>query len=455
MASGLLDHNLTGAIPTIKESNHLQPTKDNFITLMDYAKQWQPELVKELVMRNGTGSIQQVLAYISGGKEFSFESDIVQHAEAGRLHNRLLGVTIAGNVFTSTSKHNLRPNEVIKISNGTIETQAIVKTVTSDTVFTALNDQGTNFTAFDGPVTVLADFSNRFNKGDEGFKKGKRFDLETYQNYPHIMKELYDIADSDLAQISWVQTPAGPKWMNFEMERINLLHDNKVEITALFNQRALDTASSTLDGFAQGMKGGIQQIEERGNIANDYITTKAQLDAIAKRIKIEGQGCVEVTVWCDHEQMAKASDLAASMNASMVNGTHYGTFNNSKDMAISLDFTSIHTSGVTFHFKSWLLLDDPTLLGAGGFNTTSLAYLIIPTGMKNVTIGGENTKVPFFRIMYRKSDKVNRRRQVKLFGAFGTPQLIDRSCTEILTEMTCQVAGANAFYVGRRSEFYV
>lgn len=213
MATGLLDHNLTGAIPIIKESNHLQPTKDNFITSMDYAKQWQPELVPNLVMRNGSGSIQQVLAVISGGKESTFESDIVQHAEAGRLHNVLKGVTIAGNVFTSTAKHNLRPNDVILISDGVKETQAIVKTVTSETVFTALNDQAANFTAFDTAsktVTVLADFSSRFNKGDDGFKKGKRFGMDTYQNYPHIVREFYDIADSDLAQISWVMTPAGP-----------------------------------------------------------------------------------------------------------------------------------------------------------------------------------------------------------------------------------------------------
>lgn len=450
----LLNHNLSGALPIIKDASQLRPTPENFITLMDYAKHWQPDLIPQLVFRNGKGSILGFVDYLTGGKENSYASDIVQHAEMGRMRTVLKNVSITGNEFTALENHNLREGDVIKISNGTDETQAKVTKITTAKIFEALNDRAADFTGFTTGITVLADFSSRFNKGSEGFKKGRMWKPEMVTNYTHIVKEFYDVAESEMAQITWVETGAGPKWFNLEMELSSLRHDNKVELTAIFNERATDTAASTLAGHDQGMKGAIQMVEERGNIANDYIETKADLDKIAKRVKIEGP-CREFTLWGDHQQGVHFSDIAAGLNASYANGAFYGAFNNNKEMALFLDFQTIVYSGVTFHFRSWDLLDDPTLMGASGFDTTSVGWFLLPTGMKDVTIDGNASKIPYFNIRYRKSGMVDRRKKTKFFGILGVEQSADRAGVEFITEMTAQAAGVNNFFVGRRSEFYV
>src|SRR5690554_995422 len=217
----LLNHNLSGALPVIKDYSKLRPTPENFITLMDYATHFQPDLIPHLVFRNGKGNILGFVDFLTGGKENSYASDIVQHAEIGRTRTILKGVTIEGNEFTSVENHNLRPGDVIMISNGVDETQAKVTETPTTKVFEALNDRGVGFTGFDGEgdtVTVIVDFSSRFNKGSEGYDKGRMLTPEMVTNYTHIVKGFYDVAESEMAQITWVQTPAGPRWFNLEME---------------------------------------------------------------------------------------------------------------------------------------------------------------------------------------------------------------------------------------------
>lgn len=450
----LLNKNLSGTLPIVEDVNQLQATKDNFITLYDYLMQYQPELFPELVFQNGSGSIQELIDLTTKGKDKSFASDMIQHAEMGRLHNVLKGVTISGNNFTSPKNHNLQVNDVIKISNGSEETQATVMSITSPTEFTATNDRGNGFAGF-STVTILADFSNRYPKGSEAPNGGKIWNPKYVRNYSHIIKSFFDVAESDIAHKNWLKLPDGSyRWFNLNMDRNSLLHDNKVELTNIFHERVSETSDTATNGGELGMKGLIQQIEERGNIGNDYINDLAYLSAIAKRAKIEGTSR-EYTFWVDHDQMAKFREMCAKVNASFVNGGHYGAFNNSKDMALKLDFASVTLDGVTFHFKSWGLLDDPTLMGATGFNTTSLAYLGIPMGSKvEIKENGAYRSVPYFEMLYRRDGIVDRKRKVKFFGVLGIEQSVDRASMEIITEGTNRVVAANNFFVGRRDDSF-
>lgn len=450
----LLDHNLTGALPIVEDVNQLQPTKDNFITLYDYLMQYQPELFPELVFANGTGSIQELIDMTTGGRDRSFASDMIQWSEMGRLHNVLKNVTITGNNFTSPKNHGLQVNDVIKISNGTEETQATVVSITSPTVFVATNDRGNGFTNFT-TVTVLADFSNRYPKGSEAPTRGKIWNPRFKQNFPHIIKSFFDVAESDMAHKTWIKLPDGSfRWFNLNMDRNSLLHDNKVELTNIFHERVLDTSDTAVAGGELGMKGLVQQVETGGNIANDYIRNLAYLSALAKRAKIEGT-CREFSFWVDHDQMALFREICAGVNASFVNGSHYGAFNNSKDMALKLDFVSVILDGVTFHFKCYGLLDDPTLMGATNFDTTSLAYLGIPMGQKaEIKISGQYHSVPFFEMLFRRDGVVDRQRKVKFFGLLGVEQSVDRSSMEIITEGTNRVVAANNYFVGRRDDAF-
>ena len=451
MAFDLKDNNLSGLAIITDTNSNLRATPENFINLYDYAQQFQPELIPELMFANGKGSILGFIRATTAGKEGTFESDTIQHSEMNRLHTTLAAAA-TGNTFTCTEPHQLRVKDVVKISDGTAEYQAIVSSITSATVFVALSDS-VAFTFSADDVTVICDFSNRHLKGDDAFSKGKKWSPIIHTNYAHIVKEFYEVSDSDLAHKTWIETPAGPKWYNLEMERNATLFDNKVELTAILHNRAADTAPSTVAGFAQGMKGAVQQVEERGNVSNDYIATIADLGDLALRAKKQGN-CREYTVYCDHAQIVAFQSLAGGVNAGFVNGSHFGAFNNSKEMALNLDFVSIFYAGVQFHFTSWALLDDPTLLAAENFDATSLAYFMVPSGMMNVMEQGNVVSRPYLTMRYRSNNITNRRRQVKFFGVLGQQVREDRSSCELLTEMTNQVVGANSYFVGRKGVFY-
>jgi len=450
MAFDLRTNNLSG-IAIIDQPGGVAATQENFISTYDYATQYQPELVPQLHYANGLGRITEFLKFAS--KEDSYASDQVEHMELRRLHNILKNVAVVGATFTSPTAHNLRAGDVIKISDGVIEAQAEVASITSATVFVVTNDLGAGAFGFAGNVDVMADFSSRFQKGSDPFATGKNWNPTPKYNYTHIIKETYDISESNMAHKNWVMTPFGPRWFNAEMERTGTLFDNKAELTTILHNRVAAGSASAVAGKALGMKGVVQQIEEDGNVINDYITTVDNLSAIAFRAKQQGN-CREFTVWADHKQMAYFRVLCAGVNASFVNGAHYGIFSNSKDMALKLDFSSILVDGVTFHFTPWRLLDDPTMLGSTKFLLTAPAFIILPTGMTDVYENGNAASKPYLSLRYRRDGNVDRKRQVKIFGLGGTPQKADKMTANFLSEMTNQLIGANCYFVGRRGAAY-
>jgi hypothetical protein len=292
----------------------------------------------------------------------------------------------------------------------------------------------------------MADFSNSWEKGTENFKTSRRWEPSIYKNYTHILKEYYDINGSDMIEKIWIETAQGPRWFNFELERTSSLFDNKVELTQMFHERKSA-------GNARGSIGVIPQIETRGNVANEYLTDIEELSAIARRAKQQGL-CREFTVWCDHQQLAYFRQMMAKLNGAYTEGTFYGMFQNSPDMAMMLGFKSVAIDGVTFHFTPWALLEDPTLMGNEKFLGTSIAYLIVPSGGTTVSENGNTASRPFLSTRYRSDANYSRKREIKLFGPGGTAQSRDAQTTEFLSEFTNQVVGANNFFVGRRSAIY-
>ena len=443
MAFDLLGTNLSG-IAVIDQPGGVTATAANFILAYDYAEKYMPELIPQLHMANGLGKITGLLRII--GAESTYASDQIQHMEEGRLHNVIKDVARTTNTFTSPTNHNLRVGDGIKISDGTIEAQATVTSITSDLIFVATNDTGVAF-AFTGNVDILCDFTNSFAKGTENFTVGKRWEPTPYYNYSHILKEYYDINASDMVHKSWVSTPDGPKWFNFETERTSNLFDNKVELTQILNERKAS-------GNARGMNGVIPQIETRGNISNEYITDIEELSDVALRIKQQGGACREYTVWHDHTQGAYVRQMLAGVNSHYATGANYGQFNNSMDMSLKLGFKSVYIDGITFHFTPWALLEDPTLLGNAKFKATSIAFLMVPCGNTSVYEDGNTVSKPYLSVRYRGDESYNRKREVKIFGPGGTQQSKDSQTTEFLCEGTNQLIGANNYFVGRRGVFY-
>lgn len=449
MAFELPDNNLLGSAVIDRPANAIASAA-NFIDPYDYAMIYKPELVTDFHLRFGKGSILGFTRIT--GSESTYAADKIQHGEQNRLHTISKNVAVAGNVFTSPTPHQLRINEVIYISDGVNEDQALVTAIASPTVFTALSDTAASF-AFAGNVTLFSS-SNRFNKGTENFTQGFSWKPTIYENYTHILKGFYDINNSDRAQDTWLETPDGPMWFNVEMANNSRYFDNLGELTHVLHRRAADNSASAMAGNPQGMKGIIQQVEERGNVGNEYLETIDDWAMLAYRIKQQG-GCTVYTVYADHLQMFYFNQMAASQNASFVNGTNYGIFSNSKDMSIKLDFQSISLLGITFFITAWKVLDDPQFLGAEHFKQTAPACVLVPAGLKSVTDEGNVVNKPYLTLRYRKSKNVDRKKHVDMFGPGFTPHKKDTMEAHFTQEQLNQVVGANEYFVVRRNTQYV
>lgn len=444
----LLNNNLNG-VAVITQPAGLVATEHNFITLYDYATQYAPHLVPDLFYANGTGDITGILELI--GNTGTYESDMVKWSEMGRLHNKFTA-TVASNTFTSSTKHNLREGDEILVTDETnsVEGVGVVTGITSDTVFTALNKSDADWSEFQGTLEISGDFTNTFDKGSETFKEGKRWNPNIKENYTHILKEVYETSNSDRVHQTWIDTPSGPRWFSAEIERTSTLFRNKETLVHLFNPRN-PTSAAALAGKPLGLKSVVQQIEEGGNLMNGYITTVSDLEQVAMRNADQNNSVTELIVFCDMTQMNHFNNLMSLVSPGAVDVPNYGAFNNDKDMSLKLDFKSIYISGITIHFKHLRLLDDPTIYK---FNTTGVGYIIVPAGRKEVVIDGKKSTKPYFSVLYRNGNGINRRQEVKLFGPGGTPISKDVSRWEFLTETTNMVVGANSWFVGRRNNFY-
>lgn len=439
MAFTLLPNNLTQTSVIDRPAGVLQGT-DNFITLYTVADKYEKALIPQLHMAHGRGKVLQFLKLI--GAESTYASDAIQHAEEGRLRTISKNVSWTGSTFTTPEAHNLRVGDIIKISDGDggVEIQATVGTITSTTVFVASNDAGGDFSALTGNVTLFY-ISNSYEKGSDDASIGRRWNPDIYENFTHILKEVYNVSGSDMVHDTWIQTPDGPRWYNHEVENTAILFDGLEEYTQLFHERKAA-------GNARGVKGVLQQIEERGNIANEYITDIEELSDIAFRVKQQGQ-CREFHVWHNHKQGAYFRQMLSGVNAHYAQGSNYGLFNNSMDMSLKLGFKSVYIDGVTFHFTPLSIFDDASTFGSADFRLSNLACLILPAGEKQVTEMGNNVSRPYISIRYRGDGDISRRREVKLFGPKGTPHKKDIQTTHFMSEMTNQVVGANEFFAVR------
>ena len=371
----------------------------------------------------------------------------------GRLQNKLKGVNCSVNTFTFTptasqAKHNVRVNDTILIFTGTAEYQATVTSVTNDTTFVATNDAapGTPFGTLTG-VDIVVDFSNSFAKGTDGFTQGRTWTPKFYDNYSHIIKEHFNVNNSDMAATTWLDTPAGKMWWSLDMENTDILYDNKVEFTHLWHRRKAT-------GENRGMDGLVPTIEKRGNVANGYIETIQDLTDIIWRMKRQGIMVKEFTIWGDYTQMTKFRNMCAGVNAHYASGVNYGMFNNKKDNAIALGFNSIYIDGISFHFQELEILNDPTMLGTEKALTTGIACLIIPGGGTTATIDGVSTSVPYLAVKHRAYGATNRLRTVIIKGDnYADKQDGNKDITtaDFKSEQTQQVVGANAFTVVRRT----
>lgn len=445
-----LKTNTTLGNPSLVSPSGQLATAANYIDPYTYAMQYTPDLLGKIHLQKGKGKLLPFCAIT--GSLMPFASDEVRHAELGELHQAHTGATRSTNTFTTATDHNFRVGDTILLSDGTIENQAVVDSITSSTVFVALNKKNAAWAIGTTGITAVK-FSNIWGKGEGNFTQGREDNPVYRTNYPHILKDFYSENESDMAHTTWVkapQYPGGEGWFNVELARFEDAYDNYIELTHLLHERAETSSAAVSAGYQKGMKGLVQQVEEYGNIGTELITDIEELSTIAFRIKQQG-GATEYNWWKDHAQLAAFRQMLAGVNAHYATGGNYGTFKNDAETALKLGFKSVYIDGITFHCSELRTLDEPQILGSAQLANTSIQSLMIPNGEKSIMEQGNVYSKPYLTIRYRQMGGINRYKKTKFFGGpYGTPHKTDTMEMHIETEQTNQVIGANQYFVFRR-----
>ncbi|WNH10042.1 hypothetical protein [Thalassobellus suaedae] len=441
---------LNAAANPVSPSGQLA-SANTYIDPYTYDLVHRPDQISKLHLQRGKGKLFSFCAY--SGSLQPFASDQVRWQELGDLHQASVAATRVADEITTPSAHNLRVGETIILSDGLAQNQATVTAITSSTVFTAKNKKNAAWAIGVSGITLFK-FSNSWGKGEGNFTTGREDNPVNKVNYPQIIKDIYIENESDMAHLTWIETPqyaGGEGWYNVELARTEDAYDNLIELTHLLHERAESGSDSVVAGYERGMKGIVQQIEEGGHTGTETITTTDELSDIVFRIKQEG-GSTDYAWWKDHAQSAAFRKMLANENAYFTGGTNYGMFNNNPEMALHLGFKSVFVDGVSFHSQDLRVFDEPQLLGAAAISNTSIQSLMMPMGDKKVLENGQEYDQPFLTIRYREMGGINRFKKTKFFGGvFGTPHKIDTMEMHIETEMTNQVIGANQFFVFKRS----
>lgn len=419
----------------------------NYRSSYDFSHQYDPDTFVEMFPQYGNGKLTSFCEFM--GMERDFMSDVLIWGEQGRLHNFVVGATVTTDSFDcGATPHNVRPGDTIWASDGTKQLQADVYEITDDFIFKAHNRSAVGAFGFSTTVNLFVS-GNENAKGSGTFADGHEFEPEIKENYPQTIKEVYKTNKSDMAHATWLTADGhDDAWNLYEADRSRILFENKKEITNVFGVRAVAGSNAAVAGKA-GLKGVEQQVKEGGNVGNGNVTDITDVDDWTKRLRRQGK-CNTFTIWADQQQMIDYNTLLSNQNSHWDGGSNFGLFDNSKEMALHLDFTSFSRNGYHMHLTRFDVLDDPTLFGGAKFLDTGLGSIMCPASQKSVTENGQSMAVPYLSLRNRKSSQIDRTLETKVLGTPQNPIEDDYMKIIWTAEFSNQVVGANEWAVNNR-----
>tara|TARA_R110000824_G_scaffold54463_1_gene150259 strand:+ start:7757 stop:9202 length:1446 start_codon:yes stop_codon:yes gene_type:complete len=454
----------------------------NYITNFDFLNQYLPDTYEKEFERYGNRSIASFLRMV--GAELPSNSDLIKWAEQGRLHIKYTTCTAAATTGVGVNIRQLftvsdagattcayRVNQTVFLSDNTDSTafaKAIVTDVTGLTFTVAYYEIAGNtaFTAAD--VVTAYVYGSEFAKGTQGMLGSVESEDIFLENKPVIIKNRFDVAGSDMAQIGWVEVTSengatGFLWYLKSEHDTRLRFDDQLEMAMVegVNAEALSGAqdfvttdvtgsagSTGTEGLFEAISGYASSAAGRGNVwSGGNPTTLADFDAIIQRL--DKQGAIQENVIFLNRQFGfDIDDMLAAQNSYGAGGTSYGLFDNDEEMALNLGFSGFKR-GYEFYKTDWKYLNDAAL--RGGLNAGIVNGVLVPAGTTNVydQILGKNAKRPFLHVRYRASETEDRRYKTWITGSAGGARTssIDAMEVHFLSERALCVMGANNFFM--------
>src|SRR6056300_47098 len=475
------------ATPTfaLTPSSERTPTAQNYIVNFDFLNQYLPDTYEKEFERYGNRTISSFLRMV--GAEMPTNSDLIKWAEQGRLHTKYTSVGTAAVINAdqavfqvndaidpATAEQVIRVGQTIVVvqNDGSGLNKAVVSAVNNagggKGQFTAdFYEAGGLVTAGTGvgnsDVTVFI-YGSEFKKGTAGMVGSLEANDFIFDNKPIIIKDTYNVAGSDMAQIGWVEVTTedgatGYLWYLKSEHETRLRFDDYLE-TSMIEAVPAATGSGAVAAGYKGSEGVFYAVNNRGNVfGGGTPETLADFDNIIKRL--DKQGSIEENVlFLSRDSSFAIDDMLAEQNSYGAGGTSYGLFDNDEDMALNLGFSGFRR-GYDFYKTDWKYLNDPTMRGgtdtAGitfGSSTASLITgMLVPAGSTTVydQIMGKNAKRPFLHVRYRASETEDRRYKTWITGSAGGAMTSDLDAMEVhfLSERCVCTLGANNFFLFR------
>lgn len=454
----------------------------NYITNFDFLNQYLPDTYEKEFERYGNRSIASFLRMV--GAELPTNSDLIKWAEQGRLHIKYAQCTAAAAVGAGAALRQTftvgdagattcayRVNQTVFLSDNTDSTKfakAVITAVTGLTFTVAYYTVagGATFSAAD--VATAYVYGSEFAKGQSGMQGSVESEDVFFENKPIIIKDRYEVAGSDMAQIGWVEVTSengatGYLWYIKSEHDTRLRFDDQLEMAMVEGVSAqalsgaqnfitttpIGTAGSTgTEGLFEAISGYASNAAGRGNVwSGGNPSTLADFDAIIQRL--DKQGAIQENVIFLNRQFGfDIDDMLAAQNSYGAGGTSYGLFDNDEEMALNLGFSGFKR-GYEFYKTDWKYLNDAAL--RGGLTAGVVNGVLVPAGTTSVydQILGKNAKRPFLHVRYRASETEDRRYKTWITGSAGGARTSDLDAMEVhfLSERALCVMGANNFFM--------
>ena len=466
------------ATPTfaLQPSAERVAVQSNYITNFNFLNQYLPDTYEKEFERYGNRTVAAFLRMV--GAEMPSNSDLIKWAEQGRLHTKYTNVTSGAAAAQDTAT--LTVNDVLVPGTGGIAIRVGQTFMLSDSSIGSTNSNKGIVTAVDyaagtidvayyeaGGQTMAAGvqcslfiYGSEFQKGSVAMANSLEADDVIFQNSPIIIKDLYEVSGSDMAQIGWIEVTTengatGYLWYLKSEHETRLRFEDYLEtamveaVPAEAGSGVAAIAAGVASGAGnKGSEGLFYVLGQRGNVWGGGIPAAlADFDAIIQRL--DKQGAIEENVlFLNREFSFDVDDMLAAQNSYGAGGSSYGLFDNDEEMALNLGFSGFRR-GYDFYKTDWKYLNDPTMRGdiVGG----KINGVLVPAGSTSVydQILGKNAKRPFLHVRYRASETEDRRYKTWITGSAGGAATTGTDVMQVnfLSERALCTLGANNFFL--------
>lgn len=405
----------------------------------------KPDNRDKLVRTYGNQSISGVMGLLSmvGAVKHGGTNDEVTWWEEPRLHTIADGTmtaVVAGATTTATvtsAAHKVKVGDAVLIEG--VEVASVVGVTNANTFTVAPYETWTQ------DLTGAVKISVVFNEYPQGSDQPTHFiasNLVKRTNPYMILKSIFAVTGSQLGNVSWVQDPdtGKPYWHLKQEKDANIRFQDHVEMAAILGKVATNATLTTAN--LNGSEGVFSAVEKRGIRQAGYISNLSDVDTLIKALDAQA-GIQEYAGFFNRQQQFNLDDMIADAAGAAGANSSYGMFNNDKEMAVNLGFSSFTRGSYTFHNKSWKLLNDPQLLG----RSDHYKGILIPQGA--VTDAKTGIQSPYLEINVKgyPSNDMGRYMERFVTGGVNGVYTNGRDTLEYNQRTECNVVtrGANNF----------